>query len=271
MNTESPVAVDKLDLILHKLSCIEDRLDQLEALTQQTPGILATVCDTADEYFQQHLPDTERLLPALDHLAQTLLQPEVMVSLQQLVAMLPVLLPAAESLIQIPGVLATAGDVLDESMAALEQQGIVPLELLPEFFTLIRAILHPERIQTLVKFVEALPELTPLVLLAKDAPELMATAVDTLDDLARRFDTSELRLQQVAEHLLVLAQQVPPDQLLHQTTQLVSALQQGQREAPAVGPLALIKALGDRDIQRLLGLVMYVSKHMSQVLLKQER
>ena len=254
MNQESalPVAVDKLDLILDKLNAIESRLNKLESLTQNIPGVVATVSDTLDDYFQHQNPDSERIVPELNKVLHALMQPEVLSGLNQALDLLPALVPHLASLETLPGLLATAGDTFDESMAYLEAHGISVLELLPDLSSLMTAVLKPERLQALLHFVDALPELTPMVLLAKDLPGMVATATDTIDELSVRLLSSEARIEKVVSHV----------------SQMLTIVKQGQKEAPALGPVGVLKTLGDADIQRFLGFLVYVSKHISQDILK---
>lgn len=254
MNQESalPVAVDKLDLILDKLNAIEHRLGKLESITQTLPGIVATASDTLDIYFQHLDPDSERLVPEVQNVLQALMQPDIIAGLNQMLTLIPILAPHLATLETLPGILATAGDTLEEGVAYLDSRGVDVPEILPELIPLVTALLAPETLGALVHFVESLPELTPMVLLTKDLPGMLATATDLIDEISARLLKSEDRIEAVMSH----------------ASQALSMVQRAQKEAPALGPIGVLKAMGDSDIQRLIGFFVYVSKHMSQDILK---
>lgn len=254
MNQESPlpVTVDKLDLILNKLNSIEHRLDKLESLTQPLPGIVATASDTLDIYFQHLDPDSERLVPEVKHILQSLMQPEILAGFNQMLTLIPTVAPHLATLESLPGILATASDSLEEGVAYLESRGVDVPGILPELMPLIAALLSPKTLHALLHFVTSLPELTPMLLLTKDLPGMLATVTDVVDDISARLLTSEDRIEAV----------------MSQAVQAFVTVQKGQKEAPALGPIGVLKAMGDADIQRLIGFLVYVSKHVSQDILK---
>ena len=269
MNSQVPQAVstDKLDLILNKLTAIERRLDILEQV-KEVPGIIATAVDTSDAYLQAHPIDTQQVIPGVEKLIYKLAQPEVLEGLNQLVSVLPTVAQYTQSIEALPGVIATAGDSFDEVIQNLKAQGVDPLTLTPDLLGLLRTLTLPETLQALNQLTSILPQISPLLASAKDAPGIIATAVDSFDELYERFIVSNEALQKQLSQAQTIAGQVSADHLLDQTQTLINTLQKGKHQAEAVGPLGLVKSLRDQDIQRLLGYLLYVSKHMSKNILK---
>ena len=169
---------------------------------------------------------------------------------------------------ELPGLVATAGDVFDELAQTLEAEGLSPLSLISDLLPLLRTLLQPESLSALHHFLLALPEMTPVVLSARQLPGIAATAMDTVDELYERLVQSDERVQALLMQIQHLQSQVSPDEAIKTASGMMQTLQEGRQKAPALGPLGLLKALSDPDLQRLLGYLVYVSRQMSKDILK---
>lgn len=99
---------------------IEERLDQiertlapLETLSREAPKLLATLGDIGDEWARR-LGDTDARVTALSEMAERLTRPQTLETLTHLVDL-------AEAA---PQIVATLGDVFDETMSEAADQGL---------------------------------------------------------------------------------------------------------------------------------------------------
>ncbi len=199
-----PNQLELLERIDARLARIEARLAQLDPLIDAAPGLLAMAGDSFDELAAK-LGDLDERLNALVGLAERITRPETLAQLHQ----------ALDLLEAVPGLLAMAGDTLDEFANEAAARGL-PLDLIvPELRHAFEALLQlltssqvkqlfdsdllmPGAIATLGTAARALaaasqaPEtkLGPFgALMALREPEVQR-AVGFAVDIARRFGTN---------------------------------------------------------------------------------
>ncbi|HJL00942.1 MAG TPA: DUF1641 domain-containing protein [Polyangiaceae bacterium LLY-WYZ-15_(1-7)] len=96
-----------------RLARLEAALEPVAELTAQAPALVATAGDIADEWASD-LGDVDERVRALGDVLERLTRPQTLASLRKVVDL-------AESA---PDLIATLGDVLDETMAEAAEQGL---------------------------------------------------------------------------------------------------------------------------------------------------
>ncbi len=178
------------------------------------------------------------------------------------------LLPPGESL---PGLLATLTDTLDDAQRRLASRGVDVDDRARRALGLIEALTRPETLDSLGRMVGLL----------RDLPGLLATAVDTLDDEARRAADSGIDLdrglRQGVRAALRLAQSFGEREIDRLTEFLDSnvlhpaalrtvgdagcALAEARGSAPPrIGLFGLLAALRDPAVQRAVGFMVQVGR-----------
>ena len=160
---------EKLDLILNKLGQMEQRLEQLETAAQATPGALATLVNSLDDYMQLHPQvDADRVIPALEQLALTLGQPQVLSALQSLLTLSPALAELTPLLPQVQGMTATLVDSLDDIAQQMAADGVSLSEALEKIRKLMLILLRPETLQAFYQLTQTLSSVDELIAKLKD-------------------------------------------------------------------------------------------------------
>jgi hypothetical protein len=106
------------------------------------------------------------------------------------------------------GLVGIAFDVADEQAAKLSTSGSSPTpadQQLAGVMTLVEHLTRKETAEALTALVDRAPQLRQLLIFTETAPDLLAMAVDTLDDWARRVNEDGVDLVQVARRGLRVA------------------------------------------------------------------
>ncbi len=224
-----------IDHLLTRIDTLEQTVDKLASIWEQTPGMLAMAADTADEFYRQAdnkgITVDERLRGALS-LAEKLTAPETVVKLETVLNLAD----------QLPGLVAMKVDWLDEQYRQLDTQGIRIEERLAVAMNLAEKLTAPamvEKLEILVKLTEQLPGIVAMAVDTMD--EKMKIAVDhgfdfrTLSDIAGSANTA-----------LTNAKTEPPEKVR--------------------GIFGLFRALRNPDRQKGLGFVLNFLKHFGKQL-----
>lgn len=230
------------------LESLAAMLEQVKAL----PSGVAVAVDAFDSWAQRD-GQLEGRLRGLQELFAVVTEPEVLAqatrSLQQVRA--------------VPGLLATAGDWLDD-LAARDGQLNTRLAGLRE---LLARLTDPQVLATCNALLAALPQV----------PGLGATLVDALDDLAADAQRAGVgpeevlqSLRQVARNALhvvlspelksLLDRGASPG-MLGMLTRAVTALEQAQTQAQPIGAWGALKATGDAAVRHSLGFMVTAARN----------
>lgn len=185
----------------------------------------------------------ERLLDRMDELERTMTQ----------------LTTAVE---QAPGLVAMAGDVLDESVRTAATHGIDVHERAMASLSLLEQLTDPA----------VTAQLEALLALAAQAPGLVAMMGDIFDEaynsLSNQGIDPELVVQRGGQALVQL---VDSGMLDPQTLAVMSHLGESLvacKQAPecSLGPVGALRSMGDPDVQRTLGFLMKFAKEFGRAL-----
>ncbi|MCO6480953.1 MAG: DUF1641 domain-containing protein [Phaeodactylibacter sp.] len=142
-----------------------ERIDSLLKLADQAPGIASMAVDVADDGFRQAAAqgiDIEQRLGAALQLAEKLTAPEMMEKLNALLKLAD----------QAPGIASMMADIADESYRKAAAHGIDIEQRLGAALQLAEQLTAPDMVE----------QLDSLLKLLKQAPGIMAMAVDVLDE-----------------------------------------------------------------------------------------
>ncbi|MBC7172697.1 MAG: DUF1641 domain-containing protein [Polyangiaceae bacterium] len=198
-----------LERIEARLERLERTLAPMAELTAQGPALAATVGDILDEQAAR-LGDVERRAQSLGDTLERLTRPQTLASLRQVIDI-------AENA---PNLVATVTDIMDETMAEAERQGLDLTHIVDDSKRLLFGLLK----------VTTSPELRALI----SSGMLDPRALESLGTVA---------------------------------TTLIDA---NETEPPRVGMLGAMRALSDADTQRALGFLLRVARGFGRTL-KRER
>lgn len=121
-----PQVAGALLRLLDRIDGLEKGMGALADAAAMLPDLAATAADAADEQFR--LADDAGVNPSergqlLVQLVELVSRPETVAAVRRLVPLLPRLADAAEQATQLPDLLATAADALDEQAARQVEQG----------------------------------------------------------------------------------------------------------------------------------------------------
>jgi uncharacterized protein YjgD (DUF1641 family) len=151
---------ERNDAVLQALGRLEDRLSRLEekleataALTAQAPAVIGAVGDTFDDavaHLAHRGVDVDERLHAALRLLERVSEPRTLAGLQQLVDM-------AESM---PGMVAAAGDTLDQHIAGLAARGVDVDQRLRILSQVAERLTAPEALEAVCKVLGNIEALT---------------------------------------------------------------------------------------------------------------
>jgi uncharacterized protein YjgD (DUF1641 family) len=243
-----------------------ERLDKLAALGGQAPGMVAMAGDVLDDTVRRAAAggvDVEERLKGALALAERLTAPAM-------VARLEAVLSLAE---QAPAMMATAGDVFDDTVRRAAANGIDLDERLRAALTLADALTDPERVA----------KITQLLALADEAPKLLAMVGDVADSMASRVQL-DARMQAA----LALADKATRSETLEHLGALLDVLLEAEsgmlnpdavrtvgrmadalvlsKQAPSarVGLLGALRAARDPDVQRALAFLVEFGRQLGR-------
>jgi uncharacterized protein YjgD (DUF1641 family) len=157
-----------------------------------------------------------------------------------------------------PQLLATATDTFDEAVQNARLRGIDLEERSANLLQLAERLTHPQTVGAISTLLERAAELEALLTLAADAPNLVATLVDTVDGYMERARDEGIDIEQVLGTLALLGGG------LSRATE--AALTEGRAAQGAPSVLGLGRLLGDPDVRRSLGFFLNLAKHFGRTL-----
>ncbi|MCO6490158.1 MAG: DUF1641 domain-containing protein [Phaeodactylibacter sp.] len=254
--------------IAEKLTSPEmvERLDGLLKFADQAPGIASMMMDMADDGFRQaaaHGVDIEQRLGAALQLAEKLTAPEMMDKLNALMKLAD----------QAPGIASMMMDMADDGFRQAAAHGIDIEQRLGAALQLAEQLTAPEMIE----------QLSSLLKLAKQAPGIMAMAVDVMDEGYRSVSGNGLDLAALSQKGITVAKRTADlvdseefDALLHsdlfnpKTLDVLSvvsgALTQCRMDPPKrAGVFKLLGAMRDPEIQKSLGFLLSFGRNFGRL------
>lgn len=186
----------------------------------------------------------------------------------------------------LPGILATAVDALDEQFRRGEQAGIDWTGRARELASLLELATRPAALATLREWLLLLPQLSGLSRLLAQAPDLIAILADTLDEQASGCEARGLHLNEALTQGLraalwlgsritetelerlgqLLRSDVIAPEALAVVSQAATSLVRCQQETceqstpERIGTLGLLAALRDPQLQRTLAFAVRFGK-----------
>ncbi len=173
---------------------------------------------------------------------------------------------------QVPAAVATLTDVVDDLVRRAREAGVDLDDRGRRALGLLERLSAPETVAALEALLDQLPRAAAL---AEQAPAMVATAVDVLDDLAGQARARGVDLETTVTGVLTVADRLrktldSPEVAALMTSGVLapSTLQvlgsagraladvQGEGQAPRVGLFGALRASGDPDLQRALGFLL---------------
>lgn len=257
-----------LNRLLDRVETLEKAVSRLADLLEQAPGMVAMMGDAADETLRRATArglDVEQRLKTALELAEKLTAPQMVANINQLLAMAD----------QAPGAMAMMGDMVDGTYRRAAERGVDIDQRLRLALELAEKLTDPGRIN----------QLNQLLAIADQAPQMMAMMGDMADNLAVRLNlqarldaglpiadkaTRPETLQKLGEMFDVLLE-AESGMLSPQAVRTLSktanamVISQQQPIQPA-GLLALLRAMGDPNIQRALGFMLAFGRQFGKEL-----
>jgi uncharacterized protein YjgD (DUF1641 family) len=117
-----------------------------------------------------------------------------------------------DTLQQMPDVLRTATDVVDDELTRAADRDVVLDERAREALTLAEKLTEPETVEVLSGLIDRLDRLEQVAALADDLPDVTMVAAETIDDaLTRAADRGVVVDERAREGLRLLEQMTEPD------------------------------------------------------------
>ena len=286
---QDPDTQDALLRLLDRLDTIERTVDRLERLDAQLPMLLSTATDVVDAELTRAADRgvvlDERTREALA-LAEKLTEPHTVAALTRLMDRLDQIEELAALADQVPGVMATTVDTLDDALTRAADRGVVLDERARQGLHLLEQLTEPETAQALSAVMDRADHLEDLMQLVDRAPDAIATVVDMLDaEVAKAYargHSPEETLRQTVGALGRLGELFRTDEFealldsgvldpeaLNVVGSLGAALVDTQKEAtrgdtPKRGIFGLLGALRDPDVQHAIGFLTQFAKKFGQ-------
>ncbi len=276
-----PQVAEALARILDRLDTLEKAIDALADAVVQLPRVTALAADSVDETVrrlqEEGIDPEERLREGLAILEKAT-RPENVRVLSALLDRMDRVEQALELADQAPQLAALAADSVDETVRRLQEEGIDPEERLREGLAVLEKATRPENVRVLSALLDRMDRVAPLVELMDRGPELMAMAVDSLDEaymeiqeagvdpetLVREGLRAAAKLNQLMtspEYEALLESGLLDPGTLRAVAALGEALAEAQSQPPPrLGPWGLLRALGDAHVQRATGFLVNVAR-----------
>ena len=297
------VPAEFLDRMMDRLDRMEQRLEQLVqaapsparqrqleaaerslAVAAAMPSTAAMVGDMIDGWIQRASDrgiDVDARLQAGLQAMEALTEPHRLEALSRLSEQLPQLEALAKQLDALPGLLATAADVVDGWIRRAQNDGVDLDATLQAILPTLRVIADPKVVGALTTLAEKAPELADVV---DQGPQMLAAAVDSLDGVMGRLVTQGVDIQKTAENAAVALSKfaallnspqyqalmnsgVLDPSALEMVGKAGSALVHARMEACVeTGMFGALRATGDKDVQRALGFAIKFAQTFGQEL-----
>lgn len=257
----SPEMASALNRLLDRMDALEAAMQQLNATVGRGPNVVAMVGDMADDAYRTAAASgvniEERMRSAL-HLLTRLTEPKLIEQLEGLLTL-------AE---QAPGLAAMAGDMVDNAYRSAANHGIDLETRTATALHLLNRLTEPQMVQ----------QVEGLLALADQLPGFVAMAGDMADDAYRSATNAGVDIEMMVKQGGIAAQRFSNLMCSPEFTALMdsgmldpkavrllgnaaSALVASQQQHPQkLGPVGLLGALRDPEVQKALGFFMTFAK-----------
>lgn len=254
-----------LTRLLDRIESLDRKVEQLTAVIEQAPGMMAMAGDIADDAYKQAAErgvDLDQRMRTALTMAERLTSPEMMTQLNSLLLMIE----------QAPGLTAMAVDVLDDTYRQAAESGV-------DIDGRLRAALD---IAEKLTAPDMMANLNGLINMVNQGPGLMAMAVDVMDDAYAQaakhgYDPENIVRQGVlvTTRMADLLESGEINNLLDsgiiapEAVGIVSSAAEAlvtsrSQSTPQVGVIGMAKALRDPDLQRALGFMILFGKEFGK-------
>ena len=260
--TEEASLAGSIQQLLHKIDSLERKVDMLQRTMQETPGMAAMATDIVDEALRNardsgvdvgtHLKNTVQLVHRLTD-NTTLANLEKLMDLTQ----------------EAPGLLSMIVDILDAQLRSTAASGIDIEARLTSVLGLLTKLTDPVTIQALQEGIDTLSAAPGLFSMATDIVDAqMDSAASTGIDIGARakgFLTLANRLSD--PNTTTALEHVLEPRAVSAIGALGTAIAESKDQPHnPVGPMGLLRALRDPDVQRATSYLVEIAKRMGQEL-----
>lgn len=259
---EDASLADSINRLLHKMDSLESKVNMLQRTVQEAPGMAAMATDIIDEALRNASAsgvDVNTRIKNTAHMAYRLTDESTMASLQKIVTLSQ----------EAPGLISMVADILDSQIRNAAASGIDIEARIQAVKQLLIQLTDPSTMHALQQGLTAL----------SDAPGLISMATDMVDEQIGSANSKGVDLGSRIKSILTLAHRLSdPDTtaalehiLEPRAVEAVGALgtaiaeSKNQPHKP-VGPLGLMKALRDPDVQRATSYLVEIGKRLGQEL-----
>lgn len=205
----NPDMASALNRLLDRMDALETAMNQLNSTVGQAPAMVAMVGDMADDAYRSATAsgiDVEERARNAVHLLTQLTEPKMMQQLEGLLA-------TAE---QAPGLVAMAGDMVDNAVRNAATHGIDLEERAGNVLHLLSRFTEPQMIA----------QLEQLLIMAEQAPGLVAMTGDMIDNAVRSAADAGVNLEERAFAGLHLLNRLTEPKMAAQLEQLIGMAEQ---------------------------------------------
>lgn len=263
-DSHQELVLEKLDLILKRMDAMESRLEKAESALKELPGVAVTAVNTLDEYFADHASEASELgqkIPQALNILETVAASDLLDSLELLSKRLDQFQPWLEMVADVPGMLLTTVDSLDETVAHYRASGIDVLERGHQGLELLLQLTEPRMLKTFKEILDQRETLGMLVEFLRDTPGIVTMMIDTLDEMWLRYAPEggqiDAMLDDVRHGILDPA-------AVSVVASAGRAMAESARHPHSAGPLSLLKAMKEPEFRRSLGFLLTFVRDFSQ-------
>ena len=260
--TEDASLADSINRLLHKMDSLESKVNMLQRTMQEAPGMAAMATDMVDEALRNARAsgiDVNARIKNTATLAHRITDESTMAGLEKILTLSQ----------DAPGLVSMVADILDNQIKNAAASGIDIEARLQAVKQLLIQLTDPATMSALQQGLTAL----------SDAPGLISMATDMVDEQIGSANTKGVDLGSRIKSILTLAHRLSdPDTtaalehiLEPRAVEAVGAMGSAIAESKnqphkPVGPLGLMKALRDPDVQRATSYLVEIARRMGQEL-----
>ncbi|MFK8008635.1 MAG: DUF1641 domain-containing protein [Saprospiraceae bacterium] len=229
--------LSSIDRLLNRIDTLENAVEKLTIVMEQSPGMLSMAADVADETYRNAAKngvDIEQRLKSALHLAEQLTSPAMMEKLESFISFTH----------QTPGLISITMDMVDEGIQRSAENGVVIENRLKNALTMAEKLTAPEMVE----------KLNGLLQLADQAPGLISIAMDSFDEQMGKMARSGIDIQEFVQ--------------LGKDASNAMAQAKTMPEAKVGGIFSMLKTMRDPDRQRVIGFLMNIAKAYGQQMKK---
>ena len=221
--------LQSINRLLDRIDTLEKAVENLTTIMAQGPGLVSMAADTVDESYRQAARrgiDVEQRLAGALQIAEKLTDPKMVEKLDNLLAFAD----------QAPGLISMMVDMADESYRKAQKSGVNPEDRLSNALQIAEKLTATETVT----------KLNDLLVLAEQAPGLVAMLVDSIDEEMRKANTGGLDINNLMDYGKLIGLSLSDAKAMPETK--------------VTGVFGLLRALRDPDRQKALGFLMNFAK-----------